>query len=107
MTPKETALAFAGAAWRQEQARENNAWLAWHMAALGRVKRLPPLRRFIHPVKGEVTPEELDKKKREFEAMKENSDRRRRGTRKSTDTDPGDAGQAGRRPGTGAKKGRE
>ena len=88
LTPRELDLVFQNDAWRRDQQREANAWLAWHMAALGRVKRLPALRRFIRPVKGEVTPEELDRKKREFEAMKENSDRRRRGTRKSTDTDP-------------------
>jgi len=47
MTPRETALAFEAAAWRYERERQRAAWLAWHIAALGRAKRLPSLRRLM------------------------------------------------------------
>jgi len=47
MTPRETSLAFDVAKWRYERERRHRAWLAWHIAALGRAKRLPSLRRLM------------------------------------------------------------
>jgi len=47
MTPRETALAFEAAMWRYDRERKQTAWLAWHIAALGRARRLPSLRRLM------------------------------------------------------------
>ena len=35
--------------WRQQQERERDVWLAWHIAALSRMDKLPPLDRLLRP----------------------------------------------------------
>lgn len=33
---------------RAERAHNERAWLAWHIALLGRVKKVPPLSKLLH-----------------------------------------------------------
>jgi hypothetical protein len=49
-TPRTLSLAFA--AYDETQVNDYNgrAWLAWHMAALSRSKKLPPLRNLMSKV---------------------------------------------------------
>ncbi len=47
LTPRLLRLALRGA-WRAEAtAQKGRAWLAWHVVALGRMKRLIPLRKLM------------------------------------------------------------
>jgi len=47
LTPHETYMAIEAAAWRLEREHRRDAWLAWHVAALTRAKRLPALKRLL------------------------------------------------------------
>jgi len=47
LTPRETLMTIEAAIWRRRQERERDLWLAWHMAALQRAKRLPTLKRLL------------------------------------------------------------
>ena len=72
MTPRETVMAIEAAAWRAEQAQRGRAWLAWHVAALSRAKRMPPLARLFRlPGAKRLEGEELARRRREFEGMKQ------------------------------------
>jgi hypothetical protein len=72
MTPRETVLVIEAAAWRAEQAQRGRAWLAWHVAALSRATRLPPLSRLFRlPGAKRLEGEDLEKRRREFEGMKQ------------------------------------
>lgn len=53
LTPRETLAAIEAAAWRTEQAQRQDAWLAWHIAALSRARRLPRLARIVRPADAE------------------------------------------------------
>lgn len=88
MTPREVGAAIEAFAWRMEREHRRDAWLAWHVAALSRAKRLPPLRRLLGG--GETRAlegEELERRRRERDEMLEQIDveklneamRRRRG----------------------------
>ncbi|HEU4986862.1 MAG TPA: hypothetical protein VFT89_07335 [Rhizobiaceae bacterium] len=48
---REIAVILDGAAERVRRERELTAWLAWHTAALGRVKKFPKLKDVL-PTKG-------------------------------------------------------
>ena len=68
LTPKELRLYFEADAWRQTQQLRRDATLAWHVAALSRMKRLPPLRQMLPA--GEAKPlrgEELKRRRAEHE----------------------------------------
>jgi hypothetical protein len=70
MTPRETAAALEAAAWRTDQAQRARAWLAWHVAALSRAKRMPPLSRLLPlPAARPLRGKELEKRRREFREM--------------------------------------
>ena len=70
MTPRETTLAIEGAVWRYEREHQQVAWLAWHVAALGRAKRLPSLRRLLRmPAATKLVGEEAEKRAREHAEM--------------------------------------
>lgn len=52
-----------------ETAHRNNAWLAYHVAALGRVKKMPTFDAFIGRRSGKAkrqTPEQLEAQMRAF-----------------------------------------
>jgi hypothetical protein len=72
MTPCETVLAIEAAAWRLEQDERGRLRLAWHVAALSRAKRLPPLAQLMAPQKQSRTlsGEELEARRREFAEMR-------------------------------------
>ena len=68
LTPKELRLHFEADVWRQAQRVRRDAWIAWHIAALGRMKKLPPLRTMLDG--GEAKPlrgEELERRRAEHE----------------------------------------
>lgn len=70
MTPRETALAFEAAMWRYDRERQQAAWLAWHIAALGRAKRLPSLRRLMRmPAAKKLSGDEAAKRAHEHAEM--------------------------------------
>lgn len=78
LTPRETALTFEAAAKRMERERQRDAWLAWHVAALVRAKRFPPLKRVLgldkaRPLEGE----ELERRRREHQEIVERMTRSR------------------------------
>ena len=89
MTPRETNAAIEAFAWRVEREHRRDAWLAWHVAALSRARRLPPLRRLLGGGETrELKGEELMRRRRERDEMLERIDvgklneammRRRRG----------------------------
>ncbi len=66
MTPAETALALEAAGWHIEQERRRDAWLAWHTAALVRVRRMPALQRLMprRPAR-RLRGQELERRRRE------------------------------------------
>lgn len=84
MTPRETALAFEAAVWRYDRERRQAAWLAWHIAALGRAKRLPSLRRLMRmPAAKKLSGHEAAKGGREHaEMVKRMAAKRHEQTRK-------------------------
>lgn len=47
LTPRELGMVFEAALRRREREMERDTWLAWHVAALVRLKRLPPLRSLL------------------------------------------------------------
>ena len=71
MTPREVHALIEADNWRRDQAQRGRAWLAWHIAALQRVKRFPALARLMGPDKPkEVGPDELKKRRADFQEMK-------------------------------------
>ena len=68
LTPVEAVTAVQA---RAEQQQERDLALAWHVAALQRTKKLPSLKRLLHPPQTKVLEgEELDRRAAEFEEMK-------------------------------------
>ena len=66
MTPWELRLALEAGARRLERERQRDAWLAWHIAAMGRAKRLPSLRRLLGvPRARRLQGAELERRRRE------------------------------------------
>ena len=73
LTPRELTRVFEAARWRWETEQRRTRWAVWHVAALGRVKKLPPLKKFMG-AEGKtrrITPEEAARRKAEFEAVRE------------------------------------
>jgi len=80
-TPRETYATMEAAAWRMEREQRRDVWLAWHVAALSRAKRLPALQRLMVGGKAKVlTGEEAEQRREEHEEL-----RRRMGTRINAD----------------------
>jgi len=70
LTPRETARAFEAARWRQEREQQQQAWLAWHVAALMRSKRLPALQRLMpRPRARRLKGKELERRRREHDEI--------------------------------------
>lgn len=66
MTPAETLMALEAAAKRTEMEQRRLAWLAWHIAALQRAKRIPDLNRLLRGHKTvQLKGAELEKRRRE------------------------------------------
>jgi hypothetical protein len=90
LTPRETFMVLAAAGRRFEREHRRDAWIAWHTAALGRVKKLPSLQRLM-PVKPARTLHgaELAKRRAEFDELKRTlgAEYGRRRAGPSTDTD--------------------
>lgn len=59
-TPREIALHMRGAARREERAHTLRAWHAWHVAALGRVERMPSLEAMTGQRRRTMTDAELN-----------------------------------------------
>jgi hypothetical protein len=60
MTPRQFAAAFEGARKRAEAEHNGRAWLAWHVAALDRQKRLPDLSRLqVHDHRPQTWQEQM------------------------------------------------
>lgn len=75
MTPRETYLAIDAEIWRDERRQHREVSLAWHTAALMRMKRIPSLKQLLStkpakPVQGE----DLEKHRQEFKEMTQNVD---------------------------------
>ncbi len=90
LTPRETFMVLEAAGRRWEREHRRDAWLAWHVAALGRAKKLPPLQRLLgtKPART-LRGAELAKRQREFEELKRSMGAAygQRRTRASTDPD--------------------
>lgn len=68
MTPREVAQAMSAFAWRQRERQRELAWLAWHVAALMRVKRLPRLSELLQREEKRSTGQgERERRQREHE----------------------------------------
>lgn len=75
LTPREVYQVVQAAQWRAERAHRRDGWLAWHVAALTRARRLPELQQMFmsreaRPLHGE----ELERRRREHEEMLERLD---------------------------------
>jgi hypothetical protein len=55
---------------RRMRDRERDIWLAWHIAALMRSRKLPALGTLLRPPKPKPMREELAERKQEFEELK-------------------------------------
>ena len=69
MTPRETYGLIQADTWRRDQAQRGRAWLAWHIAALQRVKRFPSLARLMGHRPKALSPDEMAKRRAEFQEM--------------------------------------
>lgn len=69
-TPSETNAAIDAWLWNRDREHRRDGWLAWHVAALSRAKRMPALPRFLgsadaKPLEGE----ELEARRRERDEL--------------------------------------
>lgn len=70
LTPAETPQVLEAAAWRIEQARREQAWLAWHVAALTRARHMPGLQRLMpKPRARRLRGPERERRRREHEEI--------------------------------------
>ena len=46
-TPREVHAVIEAFTWNVERKNKSDAWVVWHIAALSRAKRLPPLKRLM------------------------------------------------------------
>ena len=75
LTPRETYAVIEASAWQLEREHRRNAWLAWHIAALSRAKRMPPLQRLIAPGKARALEgEELERRRAEHREIMQKID---------------------------------
>jgi len=78
MTTAETLAALEAAAKRTELEQQRLAWLAWHIAALQRAKRIPDLNRLLRGHKTvQLKGAELEKRRREHAELAERMSRGR------------------------------
>ncbi len=68
LTPVETVMSIEAAVWRANHEQRARAWLAWHVAALSRARKLPPLRRLLREPRRALSEHELAERDREHEA---------------------------------------
>lgn len=72
LTPRETQRVFEAAAWRWRTEQRRLMHAAWHVAALGRAKKMPSLRRVLGEDRARrLTPGEAATRRAEFEELKE------------------------------------
>lgn len=72
MTPAETFMAIEAYMDRQEYEQKLRAWEVWHIAALTRAKRMPPLSALTKAPEGKkLTPDEKQERQKEFEELTE------------------------------------
>ena len=70
MTPAETYMTIEAHIWKQEQDQKLRAWEVWHIAALTRAKRMPPLSALTKAPDGkQLSPDEKLERQREFEDL--------------------------------------
>lgn len=69
MTPRELNMVLDAANWQRMRSHNQTAWLAWHVAALQRTKRIPPLRRLMMRSKPKSGDADLEARGREHEEM--------------------------------------
>ncbi len=82
LTPAETLAALDAYAQREEHEQQRLAWLAWHIAALQRTKRLPSLERLLRGHKTvQLRGDALEQKRREHAEMIERLSRGQNRTR--------------------------
>jgi len=75
LTPRETYAAIEAARWQLEREHRRDAWLAWHIAALSRAKRLPALQRLIGAGKARALEgEELERRRAEHREIMQKID---------------------------------
>lgn len=89
MTLREVDVWLRGVAWRAEQEQQRTLALAWHIAALGRQKRLQSLRSLLRP-RSKARSIPISERRKEFAELKATYVDHR--ARRSTSTDPGDTG---------------
>ncbi len=68
-TPRELALHAKARARLAETNLRRQLFLAWHVAALGRVDKLPPLEEFLQSPRKETPEQELERRAREHEEV--------------------------------------
>lgn len=75
LTPRETYATIEATSWRLEREHRRDAWLAWHIAALSRAKRLPTLQRMIGAGKARALEgEELERRRAEHREIMQKID---------------------------------
>lgn len=87
LTPKETRMEFKARKKKIKREQDQAAWLAWHIAALSRAKRVPSFSKMVPPPKAKrLTPEEQAARQAEHDdmarRMARSSSRRRRVNKK-------------------------
>ncbi len=79
-TPAEIYVAIDAYGWGLEQKQKQLAWAVWHIAALTRAKKMPPLSSLVKPAPAKkLTEEEKLKRQKEFEEMVEKNGRNNTG----------------------------
>lgn len=67
-TPREVYAAIDAFSWQVDRENKRDAWLVWHIAALSRAKRLPPLKRLMGGKEKDgkrLTGEKLEQRRKE------------------------------------------
>jgi len=71
MTPRETFATIDAANWRADVQRHRDIWFAWHIAALSRAKRMPPLQRLLGGGQAKaLAGKALEKRRREHQKIR-------------------------------------
>lgn len=58
-TPKEFHIQSAAFQFKADQTFQYSGWIAWHTAALTRMKKMPPLKKFLTVKKPQTTQDQL------------------------------------------------
>lgn len=118
LTPRETWMTLEARAWRLQRESERTGelihlaqkmlgWLAWHVAALQRSKRLPALQRLLGGggQTKPMTPDEARERQAEFEELKKSAESAREKRRMGTSGGKGE-GRGASSTGTSGKEGK-